>query len=324
MDSHQSAIIPPDNVMEPLPGAVAMETGKVKRHSKMKTESSIDTKRNHHKKKKSKDKPLVTTKDIKSEQNMHHKMAKVKLAQEDIQPPSVVEPPALQQESEVVDAKPPSSKKLKKKKKKGNDCDGNNGDDIHAREEPAVSTPVASADASMPIIVAHLIGEDEINAETEERIREEERERIRQEGIWQRNMVEDYQQRYLQRDIQAGQVDMQQGTFCNKPVSRRRQLLIYSLIFVTVMAIIAITLVFTLKEPEPKSSLSLVCQETCKGLLTGTPVTVNGEEFQKAISEYLKDPSSSPYGSVINCWDVSQVSFYPYIIWGCFTTILFF
>jgi hypothetical protein len=89
------------------------------------------------------------------------------------------------------------------------------------------------------------------------------------------------------------------------------------------MAIIAITLVFTLKEPEPKSSLSLVCQETCNGLLTGTPVTVDGGEFQKAISEYLKDPSSSPCGSVINCWDVAQVSFYPYIILGCFTILFF-
>jgi hypothetical protein len=39
-------------------------------------------------------------------------------------------------------------------------------------------------------------------------------------------------------------------------------------------------------------------------------VNVTGfEEFQLLIAEYLNDPSSSPYGSNINCWDVSLVSF---------------
>jgi hypothetical protein len=41
--------------------------------------------------------------------------------------------------------------------------------------------------------------------------------------------------------------------------------------------------------------------------LTGIPVTANDREFQNAILEYLKNSSSSPYSSVINCWDVSQV-----------------
>jgi hypothetical protein len=54
--------------------------------------------------------------------------------------------------------------------------------------------------------------------------------------------------------------------------------------------------------------MTSTCQERCKGLLTGTPVTVNGVEFEQAIFQYLKNLSSSPYGSVINCWDVSQVS----------------
>jgi hypothetical protein len=54
-------------------------------------------------------------------------------------------------------------------------------------------------------------------------------------------------------------------------------------------------------------SLSLECPKKCKSLLTGNPVTVNGREFQQVILDYLKDPLSSPYGSIINCWDVSQV-----------------
>jgi hypothetical protein len=83
--------------------------------------------------------------------------------------------------------------------------------------------------------------------------------------------------------------------------------LIYILICVAVVVILSITLAFTLKEPTPNPSH---CQEKCKGLLTGIPVTVNGREFQQAILEYLEDPSSSPYGSTINCWDVSQVSFH--------------
>jgi hypothetical protein len=53
--------------------------------------------------------------------------------------------------------------------------------------------------------------------------------------------------------------------------------------------------------------LSLECPKKCKSLLTGNPVTVNGREFQQAILDYLKDPLSSPYSSIINCWDVSQV-----------------
>jgi len=51
------------------------------------------------------------------------------------------------------------------------------------------------------------------------------------------------------------------------------------------------------------------CQELCGSIATGVPVTTTGRaEFQAAILEYLKDPSSSPYGSTINCWDVSRVT----------------
>jgi hypothetical protein len=300
------AIIPPDdNALEPmpmpLPGADAMEMEKNKKHNKTKNENSIDTKHPHHTKKKKDD-------------AKHHKSAQPQLAKDDVAQPSVFETQALQ-EDEVIDAKPPSSRKSKKKKKKDNDHDGNK-DNNQATETSTFSSPNGvSDDASMSTFVAHLAGEDEIDPEIIERIKQqvlrEESERIRQE------VEADYQQHYLQQGPhEAEQVNTEQRTFCNKPVSRRRQLLIYSLIFVIVVAIIAITLVFTLQEPEPKSSLSLVCQETCNGLLTGTPVTVDGEEFQKAISEYLKNPSSSPYGTVINCWDVSQVSFYPHISLG--------
>jgi hypothetical protein len=38
------------------------------------------------------------------------------------------------------------------------------------------------------------------------------------------------------------------------------------------------------------------------------PVNVNGLAFQAAVSQYIADPSSSPYGTQINCWDVSRVT----------------
>jgi hypothetical protein len=55
------------------------------------------------------------------------------------------------------------------------------------------------------------------------------------------------------------------------------------------------------------------CQQECQsGQATArSAVNVTGfEEFQLLIAEYLNDPSSSPYGSNINCWDVSLVSFH--------------
>jgi hypothetical protein len=84
---------------------------------------------------------------------------------------------------------------------------------------------------------------------------------------------------------------------------------------IVIVLAIAIPTGVILKSDSPSQtddnpSLSLECPEKCKGLLTGTPVTVNTRELQQAIFEYLKDPLSSPYGSVINCWDVSQVSFF--------------
>jgi hypothetical protein len=54
-------------------------------------------------------------------------------------------------------------------------------------------------------------------------------------------------------------------------------------------------------------SPTLSCQSQCQNV-TGTPVNVTGSALNKAIEEYLLSPSDSPYGSVINCWDVSQVT----------------
>jgi hypothetical protein len=203
MDGHRSvckvhhelaAAIPPDTVVEPeplllplpFPGAIAMmETGKYHRHSKMKNENTIDTKQTSPGNKKKNKEKTSNTKDLQSERKIHRKMAQVKLSQEDIEQPSVAEPPALQEDN-VVDAKPLSLRKevrkSKKKKKKDNDHHDGNIDDIQDTE--------TLADASMPALVAHLVDEDEIDAEIERRIeqerecaREEERERIRQEGI---------------------------------------------------------------------------------------------------------------------------------------------
>jgi hypothetical protein len=166
--------------------------------------------------------------------------------------------------------------------------------------------------------VAHLVSEDEIDAELEERIehrvREEERERIREEEIRHRNLVADFKERYLRRNLvlpeQQEPVNTEQWTFCENAVRRRRSILIYVSVCVIVLATVAIALGFTLQEETvPKRKLSLECQEKCKGLLTGSPVLVNDREFQQAILEYLKDRSSSPYGPDMNCWDVSRVRF---------------
>ncbi|KAG7348924.1 fibronectin domain containing protein [Nitzschia inconspicua] len=40
----------------------------------------------------------------------------------------------------------------------------------------------------------------------------------------------------------------------------------------------------------------------------GMPVDINGLELKKAIKEYLKNKTMSPYGTRISCWDVSQVT----------------
>jgi hypothetical protein len=82
------------------------------------------------------------------------------------------------------------------------------------------------------------------------------------------------------------------------------------LVGVVIVIALAITLGVTLMPDKEKttSSLSPQCQAKCQGLLTGIPFEGNWLDFQQAILEYLRDPSSSPYGSVINCWDVSKVS----------------
>lgn len=57
----------------------------------------------------------------------------------------------------------------------------------------------------------------------------------------------------------------------------------------------------------PTVELRIRCEEECQGT-SHLPVLVNGFDFKQAILDYLTDPSSSPYGSNINCWDVSQVT----------------
>ena len=50
------------------------------------------------------------------------------------------------------------------------------------------------------------------------------------------------------------------------------------------------------------------CQIDAGCFEDGKQVDLNGADFQQAIIDYINDPSSSPYGSVINCWDVRQVT----------------
>jgi hypothetical protein len=341
MDGHRRVsmklpviIPPPNNVGEPddpspLPGAVALEPG-----NKMKNENRSDSddikQQTHHWKKKKKDKGIDTK--------------ELPLSQVEIEQTSLVEPSPLKENK----ASHAFKTKARQYKKNSNRCRRFHEDDFkdidcESRVRTVVSTPVASADASMPTVVAHLVDEDEIDAEIEERVnaeieqrigqerervREEERERIRKEAIRQRNMVADYEERDLQRGVvmQEEEVDTQHGTFCNKSVYRRKRLLFYVLICVIVVVILTtIAVVITLGSTNNPSSgdntdssmpaesppkLSMDCQEKCKDLLKGYPVTANGREFQNAILEHLQDPSSSPYGSVINCWDVSRVSLF--------------
>jgi surface protein len=57
----------------------------------------------------------------------------------------------------------------------------------------------------------------------------------------------------------------------------------------------------------PTQDLESRCADECQGI-SSIPVMVNGFEFKQAIVYYLRDASSSPYGSNINCWDVSHVT----------------
>ena len=51
------------------------------------------------------------------------------------------------------------------------------------------------------------------------------------------------------------------------------------------------------------------CETMCGSLRkTHNAVRVGGTALRAAVLEYLNDPSSSPYGPIINCWDVSPVS----------------
>jgi hypothetical protein len=93
------------------------------------------------------------------------------------------------------------------------------------------------------------------------------------------------------------------------------------IIAVIVVIIVFIGIILGVTFGIKESTTIKSCQEQCNSLLTGTPVTEF--EFQQAILGYLKDPASSPYGSVINCWDVSQVCFHPYIILICIVLFFF-
>jgi hypothetical protein len=51
---------------------------------------------------------------------------------------------------------------------------------------------------------------------------------------------------------------------------------------------------------------STKCQTQCQQL-TGIPVAVGGATFHNVIAEYTLNPLASPYGSKVNCWNVSHV-----------------
>ena len=52
---------------------------------------------------------------------------------------------------------------------------------------------------------------------------------------------------------------------------------------------------------------SEICQVRCAGI-TKDPVSLNGGDLRTAIIEYMADPNSSKYGSVIDCWAMSGVT----------------
>jgi surface protein len=58
--------------------------------------------------------------------------------------------------------------------------------------------------------------------------------------------------------------------------------------------------------PAPKLNDCQI-QAGCQGI-TGIPVSSNENYLRNVIKDYLNNPSVSPYGSIINCWDVSQVT----------------
>jgi hypothetical protein len=121
-----------------------------------------------------------------------------------------------------------------------------------------------------------------------------------------RNQIEvEYHKRIVRDVVVARSVTEEAlGRWCGMS---RWSWILGSLLF-AIVASVSIVLSLNQQEGGQTVQAKQTCEETCEGLLAGNPVTVNGPDFQQAILDYLRDPSSSPYGSVINCWDVSQVS----------------
>jgi surface protein len=67
------------------------------------------------------------------------------------------------------------------------------------------------------------------------------------------------------------------------------------------------TVVATTNKLTTMSEVWLECQSMCQGL-SGEPVTANDLELRRVILEYMESPASSPFGSKINCWDISKVT----------------
>jgi hypothetical protein len=55
------------------------------------------------------------------------------------------------------------------------------------------------------------------------------------------------------------------------------------------------------------STLTDKCETLCRGFNDST-ATLTDDNIKEAILEYIQNPSNSPYGSIINCWDVSKVT----------------
>jgi surface protein len=53
-------------------------------------------------------------------------------------------------------------------------------------------------------------------------------------------------------------------------------------------------------------SIRTSCQLQCQNI-TGDPVP-NAHGFRNAIKEYLENPTTSPYGSIMNCWNVANIT----------------
>jgi hypothetical protein len=252
-------------------------------------------------------------------------------------PTATVEPAVLEPHtttSTKISSKPQSDAKQKKRKnnrsmatKPGviheydrSDDDDDEEDDTLTTHRPSDGVDVenggtTTATTGVFTLEAHLVDEEEERRKwTEQQRQEKEDERIRR-------LEESIRNNYGRPSVVVDAVPLnkknpwwQLGNNENNgdgnrgwSYDRKKVVVVVTIIgfvLVAIAGIVVIGVAFGSKES------STNCQETCKGLLTGTPVTVNGVEFEKAIVQYLKDPSSSPYGSVINCWDVSQVSPY--------------